>query len=104
MLPAFHLSTYLLFNDEARRSIEAEADSRSDPVQNPRKARFSHDFGNYRVSNPRFPEWATVIDEVWVLDCYPRCGLRVTVPVRYGNWSGRKDGSDVQDVIVAGRA
>jgi SAM-dependent methyltransferase len=94
------LATFLLLNEESLSLIEAD-ETRSDPAWNSRDARFSHDFGSYRVSDPEYPERVVAYDEGFVLEMLERNGLRVRQPILYGWWPGRdKDGRTGQDNLV----
>lgn len=47
------------------------------------------------------PEKAIAFDEERILTEYKQAGLVVSLPVKYGLWSGRADGLSGQDIIIA---
>jgi SAM-dependent methyltransferase len=97
------LATLFLLNDEALDLIQGDA-ARRDPARNAIDAAFSHDFGNYRVTNPELPEAVVAFDEDFVLGLFKRFGFKIRGPIHYGRWPGRN--SNVpggQDIILADR-
>jgi SAM-dependent methyltransferase len=60
----------------------------------------AHNFGDYSVLDPEFPETTVGISENFVTQCYDRNGLSVS-SIHYGSWCGRPDSQFYQDVIVA---
>jgi SAM-dependent methyltransferase len=97
------LATILLLNEESLTLIE-QSDTRRDPGKNALEARFGHDFGSYRISDPDYPEQVVAYDERFVVGAYERHGLRIVEPIRYGWWPGRDPTSRTrQDVLVSER-
>jgi SAM-dependent methyltransferase len=96
------LATFLLLNEESLGLIE-EDDRRKDPAKNALNARFGHDFGTYRISDPRYPEQVVAYREEFVDEACSRHGLRIRGR-HYGWWPGRdRESRDRQDVVVADR-
>lgn len=89
------ISTYFLFNDEARSHISAGR------IHLPfRKAR-SLRKQVHRVLDPDVPEKAVAYEEDWVRALHLRNRLSI-VEITYGNWSGRTDlVLCLQDTIIA---
>jgi len=85
------LSTFFLFDEEARRCIR-EGKSILD---------FVHHFGTYSSTHARRPEAAVCYEEAFILDLHRKCGLEVRQPVYHGAWSGRADYLSSQDIIIA---
>ncbi|HLY89609.1 MAG TPA: class I SAM-dependent methyltransferase [Acetobacteraceae bacterium] len=50
--------------------------------------------------DPDTPERAIAYREDWIRRNVGEAGLRVQDPVRYGSWSGRRDGFDFQDIVL----
>lgn len=85
------LMTFFLLNDESLRLIEARRSTVS----------FAYNHGWYRISDEHVPEWAVAFDEVSIMQLCEKYGLNVQKPVRLGNWCGRADGYDYQDIVIA---
>ena len=96
------LITWFILNEESERQIERTRGERSDPAQNAHKALFGHDFGVYRATDPRVPEYVIAYREDFVRDTYGENGLEIT-GVEYGSWSGRDGTRHNQDAVVARR-
>jgi hypothetical protein len=47
------------------------------------------------------PERAVAYDEAHVRSLFEKYGLKITSPVNYGYWCGRKEFLSYQDIIVA---
>lgn len=62
---------------------------------------FEYVFDGYRVKDADTPEEAIAYVETYIHRLYAKHDLSIQEPVRYGSWSGRKDGLDYQDIIVA---
>jgi SAM-dependent methyltransferase len=63
--------------------------------------RFEHAFGeNARVDDLARPEAGIGFRLEWVLQQADKANLRLDPPVRFGTWSGRKDGYSGQDVLI----
>jgi ubiquinone/menaquinone biosynthesis C-methylase UbiE len=95
--------TWFLLNDEVERLLEEQKDRRYDPASNAHDALLSHDFGSYRTTNPRVPEYVVAYYEPWAREAYARSGLEIVEPVQYGAWVGRTDALHNQDVVLARR-
>jgi SAM-dependent methyltransferase len=82
-------ATFFLWNAEAAQLIAAG------------KARFQfqHEHGVYRVQQTEHPEAAICYDEAYALRLFTKNQLRPTI--HYGDWSGRVDYVDGQDIILA---
>jgi ubiquinone/menaquinone biosynthesis C-methylase UbiE len=95
--------TWFILNEESERLIDEQRDRRRDPAQNAHDALLSHDFGVYRTTDPKVPEYVIAYQESFVRDTYSDSGLEVVEPVYYGGWSGRTETRHNQDVVVARR-
>ena len=95
--------TWFILNEESERLIDEQRDRRRDPAQNAHDALLSHDFGVYRTTDPKVPEYVIAYQESFVRDTYRDSGLEVVEPVYYGGWSGRTETRHNQDVVVARR-
>jgi hypothetical protein len=63
--------------------------------------RFEHSWGeNARVADPAHPEAAIGFKLEWILHEAKAVGLEQEPPIRYGTWSGRRDGYSGQDVLI----
>jgi hypothetical protein len=76
-------------NDE-QRALAAEA-----------KNAFAFNYGDdpWRYVYEHSPESASAYDENYVLELLSKHGLELSEPIRYGAWSGRKDGLSFQDLL-----
>jgi ubiquinone/menaquinone biosynthesis C-methylase UbiE len=92
--------TWFILNDESERLIEEQRDRRSDPAQAAHNALFSHDFGVFRSTDRKVPEYIVAFQEDFVRDTYRDSGLEIVEPVYYGSWSGRDGTRHNQDVVV----
>lgn len=94
--------TWFLLNDESKRSLEQQADTRSDPASNAYNAAFSHDMGHYRLSSLSVPEGVVGFEEEWARGEYEAAGLEVKEPIHYGDWTrDRTDTLINQDIVIA---
>ena len=64
---------------------------------------FRHPWGTCFVSDPRNPEAAVAYRVRDVEAMFRDRGLVVARPVRFGRWTGRGDGADFQDIVVASK-
>lgn len=85
------LTTFFLLTGESLRLVH-EGKSRF---------AFVHDYGTYRVVDPELPEAAVAYREDFVLPLFGRCGLHIRPGVYYGNWCGRSEHLDFQDILIA---
>jgi len=89
------ISTYFLFNAEARSHI------RSGRIHIPFRKVPSWRKQVYQVTDPHVPEKAVAYEEDWVRALHLRNRLSI-VEITYGNWSGRTDLVQcLQDAIIA---
>jgi ubiquinone/menaquinone biosynthesis C-methylase UbiE len=89
------ISTYFLFNDEARSHIRSGRTHL--PFRRVRRLRKQV----YRVLDPDVPEKAVAYEEDWVRALHLRNRLSI-VEITYGNWCGRTDLVQcLQDTIIA---
>ena len=89
------ISTYFLFNDEARSHI------RNGRIHFPFRKVPSLRKQPYRVTDRDVPEKAVAYEEDWVRALHLRNRLSI-VEITYGNWSGRTDlVKCLQDTIIA---
>jgi len=65
---------------------------------------FVHEMAGAYVVDPRLPEAAVAYREQDLLAMLDSAGLELKAPIRYGEWSGRADGSWGQDTVVAALA
>jgi ubiquinone/menaquinone biosynthesis C-methylase UbiE len=93
--------TWFILNEVSEGLIEEQRDRRRDPAQNAHDALFSHDFGVYRTTSPKVPEYVIAYREEFVRSTYRDSGLEIVEPVYYGSWSGRTGTRLNQDVVVA---
>ena len=84
------LVTLFLLNEE-QRELAAEG-----------KQRFVFNFGDgpWRYIYPQRPESAVAYDESYILDLLTKYGFKLTEPIHYGTWSGRRDGLSFQDILI----
>ena len=96
--------TWFLLNEESERALAEQSDTRKDPASNAHVAAFTHDLGHYRVSSLSAPEGVVAFDEPWAMEQYAASGLEVQPPIHYGDWTGNREGTLInQDVVVAHR-
>jgi SAM-dependent methyltransferase len=84
--------SFFLLNDESRRLVDEDRASMRFPFERDEV---------HRVNVQESPEAAVAYDERFVVASFQRNGLKPQVPIDYGTWSGRTDGSDYQDVVLA---
>jgi SAM-dependent methyltransferase len=89
------ISTYFLFNEEARSHIRAGG------IRFPLRKVRSLRKQVYSVNDPDVPEKAVAYEEDWIRALHLRNRLSI-VEITYGNWSGRTDlVGCLQDTIIA---
>jgi len=83
------LMTFFLLNEEslALRPRLIDAD-------------FAYDFGDYRVVDPEDPASAIAFRESFVRERISRFGLRLSEPIHYGSWCGRREFTSFQDLLL----
>lgn len=86
------LMTFFLLNPESEALLDAG------------QSHFplSHRWGLCRVANPQLPQAAIAYPETQVLSWLKRAGLQASI--HYGNWCGRTQFMDGQDILVVSRA
>ena len=84
------LITYFLLNPESRVLMPAGKD-------------FKYEGQGFWTTHPERPEEATAYDEAFVRALYPRVGLEIVEPVRYGSWCARTEFKSYQDIVIATR-
>jgi ubiquinone/menaquinone biosynthesis C-methylase UbiE len=57
-----------------------------------------------RISKQEYPEAAVAFDEAYIRQCFAEYGLKITEPIRFGNWCGRTKAFRYQDFIIAQKA
>ncbi|HEU0045931.1 methyltransferase domain-containing protein [Sphingomonas sp.] len=85
--------TWLVLDDEAKANVAGGRAAQN--VVHPQGAGF--------VANRDVPEEAIAFPLETVRALYAEAGLRLLEPIRFGSWSGRKDGVTFQDIVVAER-
>jgi ubiquinone/menaquinone biosynthesis C-methylase UbiE len=88
------LATFFLLNQQQRN-----------PATEDRNAlKFSFGTEEWRYVYEHSPESASAYDEGYILKLLEKRGLKLSAPIYYGQWSGRKDGLSFQDMLVMERA
>lgn len=88
------LITFFLLNEESLALVRSGRSSQN----------FAHDYGTYRVVDPELPEAAVAYEEDYVLHLFERCGLQIGPGIHYGNWCGRSEHLDYQDILIASKS
>jgi SAM-dependent methyltransferase len=88
------LATFFLLNADARARMTGPGS----------RFHFAHAGPGYHTTRPDRPETAVAYAEEDVRDWLARAGLRPRQPVAYGNWCGRADTREGQDLLVAENA
>ena len=89
--------TYFLLYPESLKSVEAGGIHFSQFTP-----KFAHPYENgCRVDNLTHLEAAIAYPESVIQELYIKHHLNIELPIRYGNWCGRKDAFDFQDVVIA---
>lgn len=84
------LATFFLLNQEQRALAAEDRNALT----------FSFGTKEWRYVYEHSPESASAYDEVYILNLLERHGLKLSAPIYYGQWSGRKDGLSFQDMLV----
>lgn len=81
------LASFFLLNDEQRALAAKNA--------------FAFNYGDdhWRYVYEHSPESASAYDEAYILEQLHKHNLELREPIRYGTWSGRKDGLSFQDLL-----
>jgi SAM-dependent methyltransferase len=85
--------TFFLLNDEQQQLAEKKL--------NTIDFKFEHEI--YRTTSEDFPESAIAYKENYVLGLISKNDVKLKIPIKYGNWSGRTDGLSYQDIVVVSR-
>ena len=83
--------TYYLLNKESIESIQSGNSLQS----------FKFDFGLFRAGDKRTPEEAIGFKEDFISNLYKGNNLDVRRPIYLGAWTGRKNATSFQDIIIA---
>jgi SAM-dependent methyltransferase len=83
--------SFFLLNAEAKVLIE----------QGVSTILFNHALVNCTTSNKKTPEIAIAFEESFVRQSFAKFHLDILEPIRFGDWSGRKQALSHQDVILA---
>ena len=62
---------------------------------------FKYTKEGYRTTDQYIPEKAVAYNEECILELYRKNKMKITPPVLYGSWCGRKDFFGYQDIILA---
>lgn len=62
---------------------------------------FANQIGEFWLKDINDPEAAVCFEEKFICDLYKKHNLKIIEPINYGQWSGRKNYFDYQDVIIA---
>jgi len=83
------LASFFLLNDEQQALAAREANA------------FQFNFGDdrWRYVYEHSPESASAYDENYILELIHEHNLELREPIRYGTWSGRKNGLSFQDLL-----
>ena len=87
------LATFFLLNRDSERLLAAGAS----------ELRFDHPLGSARTMVAGDPDFAVALPESEVREAFRRHALRIDEPVHYGDWCGRAEHLDHQDIILATR-
>ena len=88
------LATFFLITPEAQQLVQAGLSDLK--ISTAREGYFIADSNN--------PEYAVGYPEETIRELYRKHGLEIVEPIRFGFWSGRKDGLSYQDLVVASRS
>lgn len=83
--------TYFLMNKEVQLNIDAGNAA----------INFASQIGEFWLKDVNDPEAAVCFEEKFIIDLYNKHKLKIVNPVKYGQWSGRENYFDYQDVIIA---
>jgi len=87
------LITWFILNEESQKLI-AENQSSLD---------FKFEYANYTTVDESLPEIGVGFNESYIRSLYEKNGLSLVQPLYFGNWCGRKDFLDYQDIILAAK-
>lgn len=83
--------TFFLLNPDSMELIKNKESTLS----------FPYKLKGCRVSDQKVKEGAVAFSEDDIRELYQKYNLKIEEPVRYGTWSGRKNGLSAQDIIIA---
>jgi len=83
--------TWFIQNEESQRLA----------AENQSSMNFQYDFENYTTTDASMPELAVGFNESYIRRLYEKNELDLARPIYFGNWCGRKDTLDFQDIILA---
>lgn len=82
--------TYFIMNTESKQLMNEKQSAMY----------FPHRIGEFWLKDVNDPEAAVCFDESFLIDLYKKHGLKIELPIKYGQWCGRKTYFDYQDVII----
>lgn len=85
------LATFFLITPESRRLMKSGA----------ARIEFLSNVDGYYIADPDSVESGVAYPESAIREFYQRHELQIAEPIRYGFWSGRKDGLSFQDIVLA---
>ena len=83
--------TWFILNEESQKLIAEDKSSMN----------FKYEYANYITIDESVPEIGVGFNESFIRSSYEKNGLNLVQPVYFGNWCGRKDCLDYQDIILA---
>jgi len=83
--------TWFILNEESQKLI----------AENQSSLNFKYEYANYTTIDEAMPEIGVGFSESYIRSLYEINGLSVVEPLYFGNWCGRKDFLDYQDIILA---
>jgi ubiquinone/menaquinone biosynthesis C-methylase UbiE len=87
------LATFFLLNQQQRNPAKEDRDA----------LKFSFGTEEWRYVYEHSPESASAYDEGYILKLLEKRGLKLSAPIYYGQWTGRKEGLSFQDMLVMER-
>lgn len=84
-------ATFFIMNDEARDLVRSGAAALTFPYAGE----------GYLAYDKDVHEGAVAYEESWVRQVHEAKGLRISDPVYYGHWSGRKECPNIQDIVIS---
>jgi ubiquinone/menaquinone biosynthesis C-methylase UbiE len=87
------LITFFLLNKESLELINAGKSTQD----------FKYQLEGYTTKDMNTPEAAVAYNEEFIYKIYEKYGLKLTEPIRYGSWCGRKDFLSYQDIVIASK-
>lgn len=87
------LITLFLLNEESKSLIQGGLSTQN----------FVFDMGGYLTVNKDNPEAAVAYEESIIRELFEKNNLRISDPLKYGSWCGRKNFLSYQDIILASK-